>query len=103
LTRPFGAWRSLSEVAVLVAVLALAVAGGLLLAASLRGRLPGRVMGSVAGLSVVAAAATVVSLVRAPDFYAFTPAPFVVLAASALVATTAFVALARGQRQARLP
>jgi hypothetical protein len=102
LTRPFSTWRPLPEVAVLVAVLALIVAGGLLVAGALRRRLSAGVMGAVAGLCLVGAAATVVSLVRAPDFYAFTPAPFVVLGASVLAATAAFATLARGRRVARL-
>ena len=103
LTRPFSAWRPLPEVAVLVAVLALIVAGGLLLAGALRGRLPGGLMGALAGLCLVGAAATAVSLVRAPDFYAFTPAPFVVLGASIMAAVAAFATLSRGRRLARLP
>lgn len=80
LSGALSAWSPSSEVPVFVAALALAGAAALTLTALLHR--PGR--GPTAGaaaLSAVAAAAIAFSLIRAPDFYAFTPAPFVALAA----------------------
>jgi hypothetical protein len=80
LTASFSAWRPGSELPVFLAVLALVAAIGLV-AASLLRRVPVR-SGMVAALATFSAGATAFSLIRAPDFYAFTPAPFVTMGAA---------------------
>jgi hypothetical protein len=97
LSRPFGAWRPLPEVAPLVAVLALSGAAGLLLWAAVRHRLRRPLMAVVGAVSLLGAVATAVSMLRAPDFYAFTPAPFVAMGGAVLAAIVAFVGLFRGR------
>jgi hypothetical protein len=94
LTRPFGAWRPHPEVAPQVAVLALAGATGLLLWAAIRHRLRRPLVAVVGAVSLLGAVAIAVSMLRAPDFYAFTPAPFVALGGALLAAMAAFVGLA---------
>jgi hypothetical protein len=84
------AWFPSSELPVFLAALALAGAAGLTLSAALlrgTGRGP---TGGAAALSALAAGAIAFSLLRAPDFYAFTAAPFMALAA-AVVAAVLFV------------
>ena len=80
LTASFSAWRPGLELPVFLAVLALVAAIGLLASSALR-RTPVP-SGTVAALAIFSAAATTFSLIRAPDFYAFTPAPFVTMGAS---------------------
>jgi hypothetical protein len=62
-------------------VVALAGAAALTLGAVLLHRPRRGPTAGAAALSAGAAAAIAYSLIRAPDFYAFTPAPFVALAA----------------------
>jgi hypothetical protein len=103
LTGTFTAWRPGGEIPVLLAVLStVAAAVALVVGAVILRRLPGTVLIAVAGLSLVAAGSTAFSLLRAPDFYAFTPAPFVALAASTAATAAAVVGLAwRGAGAAR--
>jgi hypothetical protein len=80
---------------VLLAVLStVAAAVALVVGAVILRRLPGTVLVAVAGLSLLAAGSTAFTLLRAPDFYAFTPAPFVALAASTAAAAAAAARLA---------
>ena len=95
LTGTFTAWRPGGEIPVLLAVLStVAATVALVVGAVTLRRSPGKVLIAVAGLSLVAAGSTAFSLLRAPDFYAFTPAPFVALAASTAAAAAAVVGLA---------
>jgi hypothetical protein len=95
LSGALSAWAPSSELPVFVAVLALAGAAALTLGVALLHR-PGR--GPTAGaaaLSAVAAGAIAFSLIRAPDFYAFTPAPFVALAAGMVAAVIGVIRIRR--------
>jgi hypothetical protein len=84
LSGTLSAWVPSGEVPVFVATLALAGAALLTVGAVLRRR-PGRgqTLGAAA-LSLVAGGAIAFSLLRAPDFFAFTFAPFVALGAAAI-------------------
>jgi hypothetical protein len=96
LTGTFAAWRPSGEMPVLLAVLSIvAAAVSLFVGAAIRRRLTGTVLIAVAGLALVAAGSTAFSVLRAPDFYAFTPAPFITLAASTAAVLAAAVGLAR--------
>jgi hypothetical protein len=96
LTGTFTAWRPGGEIPVLLAVLSTVVAAvALFVGAAILRRLPRAVLIAVAGLSLLAAGLTAFSILRAPDFYAFTPAPFVTLAASMAAMAAAVAGLAR--------
>jgi hypothetical protein len=83
LTGPFSTWTPAAEGPVFLAVLALG-AGVLTAGGALVLNRGGRAMAvAVVALAVVAGVAIAFSLARAPDFYAFTPAPFVALGAAA--------------------
>jgi hypothetical protein len=76
------AWSPTGEIPVFVAFLCMAGAAAVILWAALAHR-PGPGPAAVAAvLSGAASLAIAFSLLRAPDFYAFTPAPFVALAAA---------------------
>jgi hypothetical protein len=99
LTGSFSAWRPGMELPVFLAVMALVAAIGLVAASALtKGSV--RQDGAVAVLAIFAAGATAFSLLRAPDFYAFTPAPFVTLGASLVAAA---LSVARRRRLAPRP
>jgi hypothetical protein len=95
LSGTLSAWLPSSDLPVFVAAVALAGAGGLTLAGTLLRR-PGRgPIGGAAALSAVAAVAVAFSLLRAPDFYAFTAAPFVALAAALAAAVLCVIRVRR--------
>jgi hypothetical protein len=83
LSGTLSAWLPSSELPVFVAALALAGAAVLTLGSVLLRRPSRGPAGAAAACSAVAAVAIVFSLTRAPDFYAFTAAPFVALSAAA--------------------
>jgi hypothetical protein len=100
LTASFSAWRPGTELPVFLAVLALVVAIGLVAGSALR-RVPVR-SGPVAALATFSAGATAFSLIRAPDFYAFTLAPFVTMAASLVGAALCLARRRPAPRPARV-
>ena len=100
LTGSFSAWRPGTELPVFLAVLALVAAIGLVAGSALR-RVPVR-SGTVAALATFSAGATAFSLIRAPDFYAFTPAPFVTMGASLVGAALCLARRRPAPRPARV-
>jgi peptidoglycan/LPS O-acetylase OafA/YrhL len=77
-------WTPSGEMPVFVAVLALAGAAVLTIGPALWRRPSRRQAAAAAALSLVAGGAIAFSLLRAPDFFSFTPAPFVTLGAAAV-------------------
>jgi hypothetical protein len=94
------AWFPSSELPVFVAALCMAGAAALVLWAALAHRPGPGPAAAAAVLSGVAAAAIAFSLLRAPDFYAFTAAPFVALAAAT---AASIVGAFRARRLTRRP
>jgi hypothetical protein len=90
LTGSFSAWNPAGHAVVFVAVVALVAATTLAGAAAVRRSGPGAVLG-VGALALASAVSTTATLVPAPDFYAFTAAPFVSLGAAVAAAAAALL------------
>ena len=95
LSEALSAWSPSGELPVFVAVLALAGAAARTLGAALLHRTGRGSTAGAAALSAVEAGVIAFSLIRAPDFYAFTLAPFVALAAGMAAAVMGVIRIRR--------
>lgn len=88
LTSVFSAWRPTDPWA-MVACMALGMGGLLAVGMAVRGR-PAWLRPASAGAALAGGVATIVALLRAPDYFSPTPAPFAVVAVALGVAAIGF-------------